>query len=98
MLAPNSSASGPPVAKRGGGSSATVVSRVVVAGDAQATTDTSSANAQTCCRARSVIAVRFSLMTGSLKARESIRIVHPEYDDTSDLRCPMLSQTLLSYA
>src|SRR6266511_5574071 len=48
MLAPNSSASGPSVAKRGGGSSpATGVSRAVVAGDAQATTHTSSTSAHT---------------------------------------------------
>src|SRR6266540_6241451 len=53
MLAPNSSASGPSVAKRGGGSSpATGVSRAVVAGDAQATTYTSSTGAHTRGRAR----------------------------------------------
>src|SRR5262245_27135925 len=47
MLAPNASALGPPGAKRGGGSSLTTgASRVVVAGDAQATTHTSSASAQ----------------------------------------------------
>ena len=47
MLAPNSSASGPPGAKLGRGSSPAIgVSLVFVAGDAQATAHTSSASAQ----------------------------------------------------
>src|SRR5712691_13446260 len=70
MLAPKSSASGPPGAKRGGGSPlATGVSRAVVAGDAQPTAHTRSVSAHTPGRARGVIAVR--LTTGSLKTRET---------------------------
>src|SRR5262245_8390856 len=54
MFAPNASASGPPGAKRGGGSPpVTGVSRAVVAGDAQATTHTSSTSAHTRARATS---------------------------------------------
>src|SRR5262247_1766223 len=46
MFAPNASASGPPGANRGSGSPpVTSVSRVVVAGDAQATTHASSTSA-----------------------------------------------------
>jgi len=53
MLAPNASASGPPGAKRGSGSPPVPsVSRVVVAGDAQATTHTSSKSAHGRGRAR----------------------------------------------
>src|SRR2546428_4515909 len=67
MLAPRSAASGPAVAKRGGGSAPAIsVSRVVVAGDAQATTNTRSVSAHTRGRIRSVTAVRLSLMRASL--------------------------------
>src|SRR5580765_50299 len=50
MLAPNSTASGPPVAKRGGSSAARGVSRVVVPAGAQAATPPSRRSAHTSCR------------------------------------------------
>src|SRR5262249_30208277 len=72
MLAPNSSALGPPGAKRGGGSSLpTDLSCFGVAGDAQATTHTSSTSVHTRGRAMLFSSGRplASWLVGDLQAR-----------------------------
>src|SRR5262245_10060693 len=72
MFAPNASASGPPGANRGSGSPpVTSVSRVVVAGDAQATTHTSSRSAHPRGRATLFARVRSPApsFVGDLRAR-----------------------------
>src|SRR5215468_9042540 len=72
MLTPNSSALGPPGAKRGGGSSlATDVSCFGVAGDAQATTHTSSTSVHARGRATLLSAERppASWLVADLRAR-----------------------------
>src|SRR5215468_1658170 len=72
MLTPNSSALGPPGAKRGGGSSlATDVSCFGVAGDAQATTHTSSTSVHIRGRATLLSAERppASWLVADLRAR-----------------------------
>src|SRR5262245_39282047 len=72
MFAPNASASGPPGANRGSGSPpVTSISRVVVTGDAQATTHTSNTSAHPRGRATLFARVRFPApsFAGDLRVR-----------------------------